>query len=421
MSPHCDTILINRNSGAALSKEEREQGRIWVEEEIRRLAREREVQLVEPIEWNADFDRSVYWVRITTVAGDNKLWKFSYEQLEDSVSDKRVRRELERAIAFVVPDRSNQNTFSETGSASEESRQSTVDPHRSDMAAVEPKRLLRVFLCHSKIDKQAVRVLYRKLVADGIDPWFDEEDLLPGQEWEAVIKKAVQNSDVVLVCLSRASVERRGFAQKEIKFALDVADEQPEGTIYLIPLKLEECEIPDRLKKWHWVELFQPNGYQKLLSALRERLPTSPERRSMGEAELRKLVESVDLSITAQHGNNCDFTIEVENHSEVDVEIKSIVLWSGDTRVCKPAFPRDGFRWQVPAKRNIPIQLTANEDIVLKLARIYEQPPSVGNFPRTFRADITVELRCEIRGVGRVFKETSTVKVDYGNRQITRM
>ena len=52
--------------------------------------------------------------------------------------------------------------------------------------------------------------------------------------------------------------------------ALDVADEQPEGTIFLIPAKLEECETPGRLRRWHWVNLFEEGGYERLVAALAE-------------------------------------------------------------------------------------------------------------------------------------------------------
>ena len=72
----------------------------------------------------------------------------------------------------------------------------------------------------------------------------------------------------MIVCLSRASITKTGYVQKEIKVALDVADEQPEGTIFLIPLRLEECEVPQRLSRWHWVNLFEPGGYERLLRAL---------------------------------------------------------------------------------------------------------------------------------------------------------
>lgn len=252
-----------------MSRKERAQGKRWVEKEIRRVANKRGVQLADPIDWKADPDREVYWVRIVRGGEQEQRWKFSYEQLEDAVNDKRVRRELEKAISVAVLNGPDHN-ISKTSSTFKH-RQRHIEKSISRVVAIEPKRLLRVFLCHSKVDKHKVRVLYQRLVADGIGTWFDEEDLLPGQDWESIIKKAVGNSDVVLVCLSKVSVARRGFAQKEIKFALDVADEQPEGAIYLIPMKLEECEIPDRLKKWQWVELFNPRGYQRLVNALRSR------------------------------------------------------------------------------------------------------------------------------------------------------
>lgn len=130
---------------------------------------------------------------------------------------------------------------------------------------------LRIFLCHSSSDKQAVRDLYKRLRADQFDPWLDEENLLPGQDWHQVIPQAVSEADVVLVCLSGGSINKRGYVQKEIKYALDVADEQPENTIYLIPLKLEECDIPQRLRRWQGVSLFDETGYDRLLNALNYR------------------------------------------------------------------------------------------------------------------------------------------------------
>ena len=53
-------------------------------------------------------------------------------------------------------------------------------------------RALRVFLCHASSDKPAVRELYQRLRTDGIDAWLDEEDLLPGQDWQYEIPKAVR-------------------------------------------------------------------------------------------------------------------------------------------------------------------------------------------------------------------------------------
>jgi hypothetical protein len=130
---------------------------------------------------------------------------------------------------------------------------------------------LKVFLCHSSGDKPAARDLYRRLRSEAgyISPWLDEEDLLPGQKWKEEIPKAVRRSDVVIVCLSKGSVNKSGYIQKEIKYALDVADEQPEGKIFLIPVRLEDCEIPGRLEDLQWVNLYDDRGVERLLRSLK--------------------------------------------------------------------------------------------------------------------------------------------------------
>ncbi|MCI0555994.1 MAG: toll/interleukin-1 receptor domain-containing protein [Anaerolineae bacterium] len=52
-------------------------------------------------------------------------------------------------------------------------------------------RPLKVFLCHARADRDAVRALYTRLTQDGVDAWFDKAKLLPGQDWELEIRKAV--------------------------------------------------------------------------------------------------------------------------------------------------------------------------------------------------------------------------------------
>jgi DNA helicase II / ATP-dependent DNA helicase PcrA len=36
--------------------------------------------------------------------------------------------------------------------------------------------------------------------------------------------------------------------------------EQPEGEIFVIPARLEECDVPPSLQRYHWVDLFDENG-----------------------------------------------------------------------------------------------------------------------------------------------------------------
>lgn len=130
------------------------------------------------------------------------------------------------------------------------------------------KRPLKIFLCHSSGDKAQVKTLHDFLLKRDTSPWLDSEQLLPGQDWNLEINKALDDSDVILLCLSKKSVDKEGYVQKEVRIALDRALEMPEGRIFLIPARLEECELPYRLRSYQWVDLFTADGMDKLVKAL---------------------------------------------------------------------------------------------------------------------------------------------------------
>ena len=204
----------------------------------------------------------------------------------------------------------------------------------------------RVFLCHSKGDKAKVREFYHRLGKDGVNPWLDEEDLLPGQIWEPEIRKAVKSSAAVLAFLSSKSVSAAGFVHKEIKLALDVADEQPPGSIFLIPARLEECDVPERLQHIHWVDLFHPNGYEKLLRTLKakglvNRSEVAPRPRSVSDEDLSPRTNPKDgLTIPAgRFRMGCsegDGECQDDEKPVHDVEI-SRGFWLGQTPVTQAA------------------------------------------------------------------------------------
>lgn len=153
---------------------------------------------------------------------------------------------------------------------SSEHETSNVKAKSAAFAASVSIRNLKIFLCHSSRDKGTVRAVYEKLKNDGFIPWLDEEDLLPGQNWNFEIKKTMRDTDIIIVFLSNDSVTKRGYVQKEIKMALDIADEQPEGAIFIIPLKIEPCDIPDRLSHCQWLDYYpdKDTAYERLKRTL---------------------------------------------------------------------------------------------------------------------------------------------------------
>lgn len=137
-------------------------------------------------------------------------------------------------------------------------------------------RPLRVFMVHSSSDKSLVRELYQKLRAETwIEPWLDEEEVYPGQDWNLEIEKAVEAADVILVCLSKNSVTKEGYVQRELRIVLDFTDYKSEEALYIIPVRLDECEPPRRLRAWQYADYFPESqrepAFQKLLVGLKTR------------------------------------------------------------------------------------------------------------------------------------------------------
>jgi hypothetical protein len=125
-----------------------------------------------------------------------------------------------------------------------------------------------VFISYAKEDFEKVLPLYEKLKEQGLRPWLDREELLPGVEWEREIVKEINRSNFVLICLSKKSVSKRGYIQKELRLALEAYQEIPAGQTFLIPARIEECTVPDDLAKYQFVDLYRDGAFDKVLESI---------------------------------------------------------------------------------------------------------------------------------------------------------
>jgi RNA-directed DNA polymerase len=128
----------------------------------------------------------------------------------------------------------------------------------------------RIFLSYASENIEQVRDIYGRLKTAGYIPWMDKEDLIGGTRWEREIEKAIKQADLFVLCLSKSSVNKRGVLQKEILFALDKAEEKLEDDIFIIPLRLEVCDAPERMSEYQWVDLFEKNGWERLVQSIQE-------------------------------------------------------------------------------------------------------------------------------------------------------
>ena len=125
------------------------------------------------------------------------------------------------------------------------------------------RRRPRVFLCHAKEDEERIEALRDDFDANGIDAWYDKDELLPGVSWREEIYRAIETSDFFAICLSRRALEKTGFIHNEIRTAVEEYRRRPHGSVFLLPILLEKCDVPhirldatSRLDDLQWVEVF---------------------------------------------------------------------------------------------------------------------------------------------------------------------
>lgn len=126
----------------------------------------------------------------------------------------------------------------------------------------------RVFLSHASEDRGTVRRIHDSLARHGCDPWMDSRVLLPGQSWELEIHEAIEASDFFVACLSTVSVNKIGYVQREFELGLQEQKHYPQGAVFVIPLRLDDCPIPPAFASKHVLDWFASEAPARLLQVL---------------------------------------------------------------------------------------------------------------------------------------------------------
>ncbi|MCP4346187.1 MAG: toll/interleukin-1 receptor domain-containing protein [Desulfobacterales bacterium] len=145
--------------------------------------------------------------------------------------------------------------------------------------------MVKIFLCYAEIDKEDVEKLYEKLSEEGFVPWMEAE-MLPGQIRGFEINRAIQDSDLFLACLTNNSINKEGRVHSELKDALDIHRRKVEGDIYIIPVLLENCNVPHNLKEIKPVYYYKKGGWIKLIKSIQEKI-----RQIVEQQKIRQFVE----------------------------------------------------------------------------------------------------------------------------------
>lgn len=116
-----------------------------------------------------------------------------------------------------------------------------------------------VFISHSYKDKEFVRKIASDLAAKGIRPWVDEAEIKVGDSLIKKIEEGLRQSDYILIVLSKNSINS-AWVTRELRRALKIT--AVGGKPVILPVLINNIEIPEPLKQIKYVDLTQNESYQ---------------------------------------------------------------------------------------------------------------------------------------------------------------
>ncbi len=132
----------------------------------------------------------------------------------------------------------------------------------------------RLFISYSSADRGFVEQLARDLRENGVEPWFDAWEILPGDSLTRKIGEAILSNEMFVVVLSPQSVASE-WVQQELAVALD--REFKERQVTVIPVLYQLCPIPPFLRDKRYADFTQDYrvGLRDLLAGVLGR-PSTP-------------------------------------------------------------------------------------------------------------------------------------------------
>lgn len=186
--------------------------------------------------------------------------------------------------------------------------------------------MVKVFLSYSRKDIEAAKRLFDRLkVEAGVEPWFDKANLLPGLKWQPAIRKAIREADYFIALISSRSTSKRGYVQSELKLAMEVLKEFPENEIYLIPVRLDDCEMPlEDLREINYVDLFTDwaEGVASIIRVIKAKIPTKQSTIILAAESSASAI--VGTSTYQYRVGICDIDVGLSNVKDIAQRLNSV-------------------------------------------------------------------------------------------------
>ena len=121
-----------------------------------------------------------------------------------------------------------------------------------------------VFLSYASQDAAAVRRVAEALRAEGVEVWFDQDELVGGDAWDAKIRRQIGECALFLPVISASTQARmEGYFRLEWKIAAQRTHTMADEKAFLLPIVIDgtrdaSAKVPPEFKAVQWTRL--PGG-----------------------------------------------------------------------------------------------------------------------------------------------------------------
>lgn len=153
---------------------------------------------------------------------------------------------------------------------------------------------MKVFISHNKVDKTSARALAVLLVEQGVDVWFDEWEIRPGESITGGIERGLTESDVFVLIWSAAAhasnwvgTEVRAFIRRRVD----------DDGLRIVPLMVDGTALPALVADYRGFDL----SGDLTLDQVAVELTGEPR-----DLEIARRLQTKLLELTASHASGGD-------------------------------------------------------------------------------------------------------------------
>ena len=120
-------------------------------------------------------------------------------------------------------------------------------------------RLFKVVVIYQVEERTKKKVveLCAQLRACNIDVFMFSESMPIVEDHEVEMEERIRSADLVIICYSENFEKGKGYRHQEVDIALNEQKKRPRGNVYLVPIRLDECEVPAYLNRPRLLDYFK--------------------------------------------------------------------------------------------------------------------------------------------------------------------